>query len=97
VPGIRQREGLIARVKQIRVAAAADLRSTSAPAQPEASSTIGDLELRIVHLEEQLRGLQDSVHRENVRYDGRLGELEARMEPSALAVALSRDARERGL
>ena len=92
---MRQREGLIARVRQIRVAAAAD--DGRSPAQPEAPQTLHDLELRIGHLEEQLRGLQDSVHRESVRYDGRIAELEARTEPGALAVALSRDARERGL
>jgi hypothetical protein len=44
-----------------------------------------------------LRGLQDSVHRETVRQTGRISELEARMEPAALAVALNKDARERGL
>jgi hypothetical protein len=93
--GMRQREGLIARVRQIRVATAAD--DGRSVAEPEAPSTLHDLELRIVHVEDQLRGLQDSVHRENVRYDARLADLEARTEPAALAVALSRDARERGL
>jgi hypothetical protein len=92
---MRQREGLIARVKQIRVAAAAD--DGRSPAQPDVPSTLPELELRIIHLEEQLRGLQDSVHRDNVRYDSRLADLETRTEPAALAVALSRDARERGL
>jgi len=92
---MRQREGLIARVKQIRVAgAASDLRLSG---EPQAPATVADLELRIAHLEEQLRGLQDSVHRESVRYDGRITDLEARMDPAALAVALSKDARERGL
>lgn len=92
---MRAREGLIARVRQIRVTVAADDgRST---AQPQAPATLRDLEQRIAHLEDQVRGLQDSVHRENVRYDSRLSDLEARTEPAALAIALSRDARERGL
>lgn len=95
MPGMRQREGLIARVRQIRVTVAAD--DARAAAQPDAPPTLRELAERIGHLEDQLRGLQDSVHRENVRYDSRLAELEARTEPAALAVALSRDARERGL
>jgi len=95
VPGMRQREGLIARVRQIRLATAAtDVRSSG---EPETPPTLRGLEVRIAHLEEQLRGLQDSVHRENVRHAARLAELEARTEPAALAVALSKDARERGL
>ena len=98
MPGMRQREGLIARVKQIRLTGAADdPRSSANLSRPQAAPTLSDLELRIAHLEEQLRGLQDSVHREAVRHEGRLSDLEARTEPSALAVALSRDARERGL
>ncbi|MEA2198685.1 MAG: hypothetical protein QOJ25_2736, partial [Solirubrobacteraceae bacterium] len=56
-----------------------------------------NLELRITHLEHQVRGLQDSVHRENVRHAGQLAEVAARLEPGALAVALEKDARERGL
>jgi hypothetical protein len=86
---MRQREGLIARVKQIRLTGAADdPRSSANLSRPQAAPTLSDLELR---------GLQDSVHREAVRHEGRLSDLEARTEPSALAVALSRDARERGL
>jgi uncharacterized protein Yka (UPF0111/DUF47 family) len=98
VTGIRQREGLIARVRQIRRAAAAteQLTTTTEEDRPEAT-TLQLLEARIAHLEEQLDGLQDSVHRESVRQSDRIGILEARIEPSALAVALSRDARERGL
>jgi ABC-type phosphate transport system auxiliary subunit len=66
-------------------------------APPGAEPTVQELQQRMAHLEEQLRGLQDSVHRETVRQTGRISELEARMEPAALAVALNKDARERGL
>lgn len=98
MPGIRQRERLIARVKQIRVAAAETTSQPAAePVRTEVTASLYELESRVAHLEEQLRGLQDSVHRENVRQAGRLAELENRTEPAALAVALSRDARERGL
>jgi hypothetical protein len=92
---MRQREGLLARVKQIRVAVAAGDHGVSD--DPGVDSTLHDLELRVTHLEQQLRGLQDSVHRENVRYSAQLAELLARLDPAALAVALEKDARERGL
>jgi len=94
--GMRQREGLIARVKQIRVAAAATDRQATDATEP-AAATLHELELRVAHLEQQLRGLQDSVHRENVRLTRQLADVTARVEPAALAVALDKDARERGL
>jgi hypothetical protein len=95
---MRQREGLMARVKQIRIAGgASDRDPVDDPARPAGASTVPDLELRVAHLEQQMRGLQDSVHRENVRHAGMLADLAARMEPSALAVALDKNARERGL
>lgn len=99
MPGIRQREGLIARVSQIRRAAAAtasDEASLNEPARLHAL-TPQAMETRITHLEEMLEGLQDAMHRESVRQSKRLADLEAQVEPGALAVALSRDVRDRGL
>ena len=94
---MREPEGLIARVKQMRRAgAAADPRPASDPDVQE-TGRLHALEMRVAHLEELLEGLQDSVHRESHRQDRRIIELESRLEPSALAVSLSRDARERGL
>jgi hypothetical protein len=55
------------------------------------------LEERIDKLEALLEGLQDAVHRESVREEGRIGALEKRTEPSEISRALNRDARERGL
>jgi hypothetical protein len=55
------------------------------------------LEGRIDQLEALLEGLQDAVHRESVREEGRIGALEKRTEPSEISRALNRDARERGL
>jgi hypothetical protein len=73
----------------------------SASAAPGVTETDRDppqtLEARIKDLENLVQGLQDSVHREAMRQDKRITDLEARVEPSALAVALSKDARERGL
>jgi hypothetical protein len=37
------------------------------------------------------------VHRESARQSKRIAELEARTEPAALAIALSRNTRDRGL
>ena len=92
-----EREGLIARVRQMRRAdAAGDSRSTPEAARPDAPG-LAALETRIVHLEELLEGLQDSVHRESQRQSRRIGDLEAQLEPAALAVALERHAREHGL
>jgi hypothetical protein len=102
---IREREGLVARVRNLRRLAQA--REPTPAAQP-ASNPVGSassgaparvdgLEQRVAHLERLLEGLQDSVHRESSRQSKRLTELETQIQPSALGVALDRDARERGL
>ena len=94
---MRELEGLIARIRQIRrVSAAADeqLRpSTTDPGQEELRA----LEARITHLEQLVQGLQDSVHRESTRLSKRIAELEARTQPAALGRALSEHGREHGL
>ena len=94
---MREREGLIARIRQIRrLPAQATARvtpSTPGPGQDELEA----LEARIAHLEQLVQGLQDSVHRESTRLSKRVAELESRIEPTALRRALSEDARERGL
>ena len=91
------RARLIARIQQVsRVPTKVDDRarlSTSDPGQDELRA----LEARITHLEQLVQGLQDSVHRESTRLGERIGGLEARIQPAALARALSEDARERGL
>jgi hypothetical protein len=61
------------------------------------AGTLKSLEARVAHLEKLLEALQDSVHRESFRQSRRMSELEARIEPGALAVALSSHVRERGL
>ena len=55
------------------------------------------LEERVQHLEAQLEGLQDAVHRQAVLYDERIAELRKRTTPEELARDLSEDARKRGL
>ena len=52
---------------------------------------------RLAHLEALVEGLQDAVHRDSVRHEERMAELERKTEPAELAKALSDDARRRGL
>ena len=92
-----ERDGLIARIRQVRrVSARASERATSStPASGQ--DEMRALEARVAHLEQLVQGLQDSVHRESTRLSERIGELEMRVQPAALAKTLSEDARERGL
>lgn len=55
------------------------------------------LEDRVIQLEQRVQGLQDAVYRESRRQDERIAEFEARIHPEAIAKALSKDARNRGL
>lgn len=94
---MRDRERLIARIRQIRRASAA-----RAPSPPDAGSEhdsvrFQGLEERLDHLEKLVEALQDSVHRESERHSKRIAELEAQIQPGALGAALSKDARDRGL
>lgn len=77
--------------------AGATMRPSELDASAEDPCTIKGLEARVAHLEHLLVGLQDAVHREQTRQNRRITELEARTEPGALAIALNRDERERGL
>jgi len=55
------------------------------------------LEARLEHLDSQLQGLQDAVHRRAVLEDEKMADLRRRTEPEQLARDLSQDARKRGL
>lgn len=63
----------------------------------EGPGRIQALEARVKYLEELIQGLQDSVHREAQRESKRITDLEARIDPAALAASLSKNARERGI
>jgi hypothetical protein len=96
----RASEGLLARVRQIRRGLAP--ADAGPPPGPEPSSRAdpertADLRARVAHLEQMIQGFQDAVYRESRRQEKRIADLEARTEPAALAAALSRDARERGI
>jgi hypothetical protein len=94
---LRDRDGLIARIRQIRRAEEASSEAAAPASQPSEQDEISSLKARISHLEHLLQGLQDSVHREAIRQGKRIADLEARIEPDELSRALSADARERGL
>jgi hypothetical protein len=103
-----QPPGLLARIRRMRLSArpwdevATPSRGglTGAPRGGLTGAPAGqpaDWEARIAHLEQLVQGLQDSVYREGQRQEKRITELEKRLEPTSLAAALSKDARDRGL
>jgi uncharacterized protein YlxW (UPF0749 family) len=61
------------------------------------SEDLRRLRERVEHLEALVEGLQDAVHRDSVRHEARMAELERKTEPEALAKSLSDDARRRGI
>ncbi len=90
------REGLIRRIRSVRVLATPrdrPERKTEAP-QPEQLRAI---EARVAHLEQLVQGLQDSVHRESERHARLIAELQAQVEPGTMGAAIADDARNRGL
>ena len=90
------REGLITRIRQVsRLAAVRDRSSRDALEPPP--DRLKAVETRLAHLEQQLEGLQDSVHRESERHANLIAELESRVQPGAMGAALAEDARNRGL
>ncbi len=89
------REGLIARIRQVRRLATTRDRPSNAGDPPP--DRVQALEVRVAHLEQQLEGLQDSVHRETERQDKLIAELQTRVQPGAMSAALAEDARQRGL
>jgi uncharacterized coiled-coil protein SlyX len=98
-----EREGLIARIRQVRGPAAGtggSARRSTADAQDGGGGHDGRvdaLEARMAHLEQLVEGLQDSVHRESERHAKQIAELQAQIQPAAMGAALAEDARSRGL
>ncbi len=82
---------------QLRRRASYAAEAPDADPRSDDSHTIASLQARLAHLERQLEGLQDAMHREGTRQNKRITDLEARTDPAALAVALNRDERKRGL
>jgi uncharacterized coiled-coil protein SlyX len=93
---MREREGLIARIRQVRRPAAGAEGPPSSADHPPADR-LQQLETRVGHLERLVEGLQDSVHRESDRHSKMIAELQAQVHPGAMGAALAEDARNRGL
>jgi hypothetical protein len=94
---LREREGLVTRIRHLRrVAAAAEQRSDPQADVPDLDQWQA-LEQRVSHLERLVEGLQDSVHRESERQAELIAELQEQVEPGAMGAALNKDARDRGL
>lgn len=93
---VGEREGLIARIRQVRRLANARDRPSSDAREPQ-PDRLHALETRVAHLEQELEGLQDSVHRETERQAKLIVELQTQIKPGAIGAALAQDARDRGL
>ncbi|MGZ4218720.1 MAG: hypothetical protein ACXVHB_08130 [Solirubrobacteraceae bacterium] len=93
---MREREGLIARIRQVRRAAATGDRQDARAGDPP-PDRLPALEARVAHLERLVEGLQDSVHRESDRHSKLIADLQAQIQPGAMSAALAEDARNRGL
>jgi hypothetical protein len=94
---VRERESMIARIRQLRRLAGGEHEPSAPQADGGDGTATGATDARIAHLEALVEGLQDSVHREFERHSGLIAELDTRLEPAALRVAMSEDARHRGL
>jgi predicted methyltransferase MtxX (methanogen marker protein 4) len=94
---MREREGLIARIRQVRRAAAASVERARPSTTDSDAERVHALERRVADLEELVQGLQDSVYRESLRQSELISKLQSQVQPAAIAAALSKDARERGL
>jgi hypothetical protein len=108
---MREREGLIRRIRQMRGRPLPDQTPPPAPPAGPAAATadpavaaadsdaaaIEALRARVAHLEQLVQGLQDSVHRESERQGKLISEIQAQIQPGPMNAALSKDARDRGL
>jgi predicted nucleic acid-binding Zn-ribbon protein len=72
-----------------------DRLTRSAPARQD--PRLQRIEQRVEHLEALVEGLQDAVHRDSLRHEERMTEIERKTDPEILAKALSDDARRRGI
>jgi predicted nuclease with TOPRIM domain len=93
-----EREGLIARIRQVRrVTAVRDRPPAGDDDADQQNDRLRALETRVAHLEQMVQGFQDSVHRESDRHSKLIAELQTQIEPGAMSAALADDARQRGL
>jgi hypothetical protein len=72
-------------------------RSSPRSADRDWQQRVAALEARVRHLEAELEGLQDAVHRRAMAEDAEIDELHRRTAPEQVARDLSEHARKRGL
>lgn len=92
-----EREGLIARILQVRRSGAGSDAPDRPPTVDRQDDRVPALEARVAHLERLIEGLQDSVHRESERHARLIAELQEQIQPGVMSAALAGDARSRGL
>ena len=73
------------------------LARLSSRAGSASEDQLAPLAARVDALEAMIEGLQDAVDRQARRQDARMDEMAKRLEPGAVARALSDDARRRGI
>ena len=93
---ISDRDKLLRRIRQIRRTNAINDQSSADTPEPQ-PGRLEALEDRVAHLEKQLDGLQDSVHRETARHADLIAELQSQVDPGAMGAALAEDVRNRRL
>jgi hypothetical protein len=91
-----EREGLIARIRNVR-GQRAGTDASAGRSNANEDDRVPALEARVAHLERLVEGLQDSVYRESERHEKLIAELQAQTQPGAMGAALAEDARSRGL
>jgi hypothetical protein len=96
-PMSHQHAGLLHRVKALLRPALEPAPRAAAPAPSPDEPGLEALRERVGRLETMVEGLQDALYRHSLREDERIEELRTRLDPKALAQALSDDARRRGL
>jgi uncharacterized coiled-coil protein SlyX len=72
-------------------------RDAAPPSEQPWKQRVEGLEARLRHVEAELEGLEDAVHRQAVRQHEDVEDLRRRLAPDQIARALSDDARRRGL
>ena len=81
------------RLRRRRIARRPDTPAGADRTEPQ----LPELQQRLEHLEAAFEARQDSVHRESVRQHEQKHDLIKRTQPTAVARALSDDARRRGV
>jgi hypothetical protein len=93
---VGDREGLVARLRQVSRLATGRERSKS-PEGDSQAERLQAIEVRLAHLEQLVEGLQDSVHRESDRHNKLIAELQNQVQPGTMGAAIAENARSRGL